>query len=142
MALKSYDPKLVTITFGPVLVTGFADGQFLSIEQNEDAFALKIGSDGEGARARSNNNSARITITLMQSSLANDFLAAQHELDKTLPFGAGTVPLLIKDLSGRALFFAQNAWIVKYPTSGFDREVMEREWVIETDNLVNFPGGN
>lgn len=142
MALRVYDPKQVVIAFGAIPVSGFADGTFLNVEQNEDAFSLQVGTDGEACRSRSNNNSARITFTLMQSSLSNDLLSAQHELDKALPLGAGAVPLLIKDLSGRSLFTCQKAWIVRYPSAEFGREATGREWVIETDALIAVHGGN
>lgn len=142
MALRVYDPKLVIITLGSIPMSGFADGTFLNVDYNEDAFSLQVGSDGEGTRTRSNNNSARVSISLMQSSASNDLLSALHELDKAAPGGIGAVPLLIKDLSGRSLFVAEKAWIVKAPAAEFGREAAAREWVIETDDLKAFHGGN
>jgi len=142
MPAKVYDPKSVVIVFGPVLVTGFADGTFLSVDFNEDAFSLQMGTDGEGTRSKTNNESATITFTLMQSSQANTLLSALHGLDLLSPSGDGIVPLLIKDLNGDSLYSAETAWIRKRPTSEFGREAGPREWTIETDNLAAVVGGN
>jgi hypothetical protein len=114
----------------------------VSVEQNEDSFSLAVGTDGDACRAKTNNRSARITLTLLQSSLSNDLLSAVHNLDILSPNGDGIGPFLMKDNSGRSLFAAEKAWIVKPPTSAFAREAESREWVIETDNLVQQVGGN
>lgn len=140
MAAKTYDPSQVAIIVGGFQITGFADGSFVTIARNADAFALYVGTDGEGTRAKSNNKSGRITLTLAQSSDSNAILsgiAAADELSNN-----GIVPVLIKDNSGVSLFAAETAWIVKSPDSEFGREVGTREWILETDNLAVFVGGN
>lgn len=50
--------------------------------------------------------------------------------------------MLIKDLSGRALIACEQAYVKKLPILGFDNEVREVEWILETDNLALFLGGN
>ena len=45
-ALKTYDPTLVTISFGAVPLVGFADGTFVTATRNEDSFTHKVGADG------------------------------------------------------------------------------------------------
>jgi hypothetical protein len=77
---------------------------------------------------------------LLSSSDSNDILsgfAAADELNN-----GGLVPVLIKDLSGRALIASEQAYVKKLPVLGFDNEVREVEWVLETDNLQLFLGGN
>ncbi len=141
MALRVYDPKQITLIFGPTgQITGFADGTFVTVEKNEDAFSLQIGTDGDGTRSKSNNQSGRITISLMQSSPANDVLSLIHNAD--LELGSGVFPLFIKDLQGNSIFEASQAWITRFPSAGYGREAEAREWVIETDNLIMFAGGS
>jgi hypothetical protein len=142
MALHTYDPSQVAVVFAGIPINGYADGTFLNVEQNEDSFTLTIGSDGEGCRAKSNNRSGRVTFTLGQWSMANDLLSAVHNVDINTPNGDGIGPLLIKDNSGRSIYTAEKAWIVKPPAAAFGREAESREWVIETDNLIQFHGGN
>lgn len=142
MTLKNYDPKQVLITFGAIIIGGFADGVFCKVERTSEAFNTKAGADGEVCRTRTNDNRGKITITLMQSSLSNDLLSAQHSLDKALPLGLGTSHLLIKDLSGRTLCEAPQSWIVKEPDQEFGKEAADREWVLEASDLITFVGGN
>jgi hypothetical protein len=139
MAVKNYDPDRVSMIFGPVILHGLADGSFLTVEYNEDAFTLQVGSDGESCRSRSNNNSARVTFKLGQWSNSNDLLSGLFVAD--LLSGVGVFPLLIKDNNGTTLHAAETAWITKFPTAEFDREAGSREWVIETDSLQSFVGG-
>lgn len=140
MAVFTFDPKQVAVIVGGKIMSGFADGTFIVAERNEQAFNLKVGVDGEGTRAKSNNKSGKVTVTLMQSSASNDDLssiAAADELSNT-----GVVPLLVKDASGRTVIAAQSAWVQKYPNSEFAKETSTRAWVLESDELDIFVGGN
>lgn len=140
MSVKSYDPNAVTLVFAGIPVEGYADGTFVNVARNNPAFALTVGSSGEGARAKSNDKSGTVTLTLIQSSLSNDALSAIAALDEASSDGVG--PLLMKDLSGRSLYAAETAWIQKVSDAEFAREITSREWVIETDSLEVFVGGN
>lgn len=136
----TYDPKQFSLICGGKIIHGFADGSSIEVERNEQAFNLKVGVDGEGTRAKSNNRSAKITVHLMQSSSSNDDLsafAAADELSNT-----GIFPVIAKDGSGRSLFAAVTAWVMKYPKSDFAREAGERVWVLETNDMDFFVGGN
>lgn len=136
----TYDPKQVTVILGGKIGHGFADGTFITLKRNEDAWNLKVGTDGEGTRAKNNNKSGQLVMTLMQSSSYNDVLsafAAADELSNT-----GAIPLLFKDASGRTLASALTAWVKKLPDSAFAKETESREWTIETDELNLFVGGN
>lgn len=142
MAMHTYDPAQVTIIFAGIPISGRGEATFLSVERNEDAWALQVGADGEATRAKSNNRSGRATVTLIQSSAANDALSALANTDEQTPGGDGIGPLLIKDLSGRTLVAAETAWLVKQATAEFARESSEREWIIESDNMEILVGGN
>jgi hypothetical protein len=139
--VSNYDPDRVSFIFAGVPVEGFADGTFISVEQNEDAFVLAIGSDGEACRAKSNNRSAKITLTLLQTSRSNQLLTAFYQTDIISPSGDGIAPLLIKDNSGTSLHLAEKAWITKIPAATYAREAENREWVFETNELINNVGG-
>lgn len=130
-----YDPKKVTLTFGAAgAISGYADGTFISVEYNEDFFTLQIGSDGQGVRSTANNLSARITLTLMQSSASNEALSAI--LNQDLLDNKGFFSLQVKDTLGSTLLSTEKAYIVKFPTVEFARESSNREWVFETHELA------
>lgn len=140
--LKVYDPSEVLVQFGAITVEGYADGTFVVIEDDEDAYSMQVGTDGEAVRSKSNNRGATITITLLQSSSSNDLLSAQHNLDRLSSGGKGIAPLLIKDNNGLAIYTAETAWIQKRPSAEFAREATSREWVLRTNNLIPIDAGN
>lgn len=137
--MKTYDPKKIVITFGGRQITGYADGSFVTVRRNADGWSLQMGTDGEGTRSKSNDNSGQVEISLMQSSLSNDFLSQIAISDQVA--NAGLLPLLVKDVDGNFLATAEQAFIKKLPDSEFGREAASRSWIIETDNLVEFIGG-
>ncbi len=81
-----------------------------------------------------------ITITLAQTSPSNDVLSGFMLLDETK--GAGVVPIICKDNSGRSTFFAATGWVQQPPEVEFGKEITEREWVFDCTDLDIFVGGN
>ena len=140
--LKTYDSKAVAMIFAGIPISGLAEDSFVNVAQNEDSFTLTVGADGEGARAKTNNRSARVTFTVLQTSACNDLLAALHLADLASPNGDGIGPLLIKDTSGRTLVTAEKAWIIKSPDVQLGKNINTRDWVIETHAIAIFAGGN
>lgn len=140
MAVKTFDPKQVVLAFGGVPISGYADGEFISIEQTSDAFTMSSGADGDVSRVRNNDDTATLTLTLAMTSPSNDVLSGFLEADKRT--GAGVVPIAIKDLSGRTTAASGNAWVRRAPTANFGKEVSTREWTIDIANLVLLVGGN
>lgn len=142
MALGTYDPSQVTLIAAGVPVSGFAEGTFITAERNEDSFNLSVGSDGEACRTRTNNRSGRITFTLLQSSISNQLLAAVLNTDEITPAGDAIAPSMIKDNTGTTLIMAETSWLVRPANVEYANEASNREWIVETDNLVMNIGGN
>ena len=140
MSVKTYDPANVTIVFAGIIIEGYADGTFITAARNNKTFNLKVGSSGEDARAKSNDKSGTVTLTLMQTSASNALLSAQVELDELQNDGVGS--LLIKDLLGTTLVAAQTAWLQKPADVEFGGEITGRQWVIESGSMKIFVGGN
>lgn len=136
---KDYDPKQVTIVVGGHIVEGYADGTFASLERSKDAYALTVGAGGEGARAKSNDKSGELTITLLQSSKSNDVLSGYATADEIS--NSGQVPAFLKDNNGTTLAEAVTAWVKKKPTLEYGNEITNRVWVISSDNWDILAGG-
>jgi len=135
----TYNPKKVIVAWGPIIMEGFADGTFIEAARNNPSVNLAVGSTGDACRAISNDKSGTVTVTLLQSSLTNALLTAQSLLDEQS--GDGVLPLLIKDLSGVDLVKAESAWLQQPANATYARETENREWVLETDNLLILTGG-
>ncbi len=128
--VQTYDPKKVIVTFGGTPLSGYADGTFITVAPSADTFAKVVGADGEVARGRSNDDTAEVTITLMQTSLSNKVLSTIRAADKI--GSSGILPLSITDLSGASLYFWPQAWIRRSPDGEFAKEVGERAWIFDT----------
>jgi hypothetical protein len=137
---KTYNPKKVQLAIGPHIVTGYADGTFIQVDRNADQFAVVVGADGEAARSASADKSGTVTVTLMQTSASNDFLSLALSTDEQT--NLNTMPLLLKDISGRTLVQAAEGWVKKYATIELGKEIVSREWVFETGELLITEGGN
>ena len=140
MSVKTYNPADVAIIVAGIPIGGFADGTFITVARDNPAFTNGSGADGEGWRAKSNDKTGTMTLTLLQTSASNDALSALAALDEASGDGVG--PFLLKDNSGRTLVAAETCWVEKVSDSEFARDVTNREWAIKTDSLNTFVGGN
>lgn len=140
MALRTYDPRQVNISVGGVPMQGFADGTFLLIDRDEDAFTKVTGADGTSTRVKSNNRSGTLTLTLKQSSPSNDVLSGFAALDELS--NSGVVPVLVKDNSGTSIYFSATGWVQKFPASEFGKEINNREWILDLVDVDIFVGSN
>lgn len=136
----TYSCSEVQVIVGGAPMSGMADGTFVNIERDEQAYTKVTGADGSTSRSKSANRSGTITITLKQTSPSNDvltgFMVADEQGD------AGVVPVLVKDNSGRTLHAASAAWVQKSPSQDFAKEISNREWVMDCARLDQFIGGN
>lgn len=140
MAVKTYSPDKVNVVIGTHIVTGYADGTFIDIEEQSDGVNSVAGADGEVARAMSTDPRKTVTLTVLQTSDTNDVLTALYTADKISK--NGTFPVMVQDLRGRTLFAASTAWIKKQAKISFSKDVEGREWTIETADGAMVVGGN
>ncbi|MFC3227331.1 phage structural protein [Marinibaculum pumilum] len=141
MAVKTYDPRDVQVIIGGFSMTGYADGTYVSVTSDEAAYNKTIGADGEVSRARTNNRSGTMTLTLKQTSASNDVLTGFAIADETA--NGGVFPAMVKEVgSGRTLLFAAAAWIQQWPDVGYSKEIGNREWTIALATIDRFVGGN
>jgi len=139
--VKNYDPKRFIITFGGIPATGFADGTFIAVTSPSQTFTKTVGADGEVARAKGNDNTNEITITLLQTSLFNDYLSNIYKIDKAT--NQGKLILALADLEGTTVMIWSQAWIRQLPDIDRGKEIGENAWIFDTGqiNAVNV-GGN
>lgn len=139
MPLYTFDPKDLVLTVGGVAISGFADGEFVNIERTNDSFSMVSGADGDTSRAKSNDKTGQVTITLAQTSPSNAVLQGFAVLDEQS--NDGVVPVIAKDLNGASIFFSKAAWVRKPASANFGKEIQNREWVLDCSDLDVFVGG-
>lgn len=140
MSLGVYDPKRLLVIVGTIPITGFVDGEFVSVSKNEEAWSYTAGADGGGTRTRMRRPDGRITLTLQAVNASNASLNALAQADELTPGGL-PYPIQINDLLIGSLASAPTAWCVKIPDLVRGNEAPTVEWVFETDNLIISHGG-
>ncbi len=140
MELKTYDPDLVDVIVGSFPMTGFADGDMITVERDVERYLKHKGAKGAISRAKQLDKSAIATIMLASTSPSNDILSAFMIADEVN--NDGIFPLLVKDGSGRTLVSAPECWVEKEPPMVKGKEVSEFEWTIAIAKLEIFIGGN
>lgn len=131
--LRDWDPSQLSVIAGGQIISGFADGESVKVEPNEDAVTLQVGSQGHAVRTHNANKSGKITLILLHTSESNSVLQGfkkTDELSKT-----GTFPVLIRDNSGGDLVTCEACWVMKQPSASYGKEATNKEWVLETHNL-------
>lgn len=136
--MPKYDAKEVSVQVAGQLLTGFADGDFVSIVYNADIWTTTVGADGEGVQSKSNDRSAQITITVLPTSPVNAILSGLLEDGVTkVP-----VPLSVIDPNTNSSHVTEGARIKKVPDKAYGKEASPIAWVFETIRLIPFIGGS
>lgn len=138
--LKTYDMKQVSVVYAGRILTGAADGDFVTVEMSSDAWSHHVGASGEECRAKTNDESGKITVKLAQWSSDNAVLAGLHLADKAA--GSGVAPIAVVDKSGKSLHGSDEAYILKAPNAPYAKAPGDREWVFMCAGLSHFVGGN
>jgi len=136
---KTYNPDQVSVIVGGRVLSGFANGTFITAERDSDNF-----SDAAGINivSRSKITDKRGNITMVFQQTAPDVaylsdLSKQDELDS-----GGIVSVLIRDASGNSLVEAAEAWLQKPTVVTYADELTNREYVLRCAELIINDRGN
>ena len=131
--LATYSPDECMVVVGTLPISGFTDGTFISVEQNDPSFSVKPGADGEIARAKRVARVGSMKLTLLATSITNASLAALHESGEVFP-------ILIKE--GASVVFSAEAWVEK--PAAFERgtDVGDCEWSFTLAHVSLAHAGN
>jgi len=138
--MEKFSFKNCSVTFGGLILSGFADGDnVVEIVPNQEMFALMVGAKGDTTRTQTSDESARITVNLLQTSPSNKDLEAIHFADKET--GAGILPLQIVNLDDDATYFCSTAWIIAPPTITLGQNPNAVSWVFEVEKVERVIAG-
>jgi hypothetical protein len=138
--LYTFDFKKCLVLVGGIRIQGFADGEGVSVELDDDLYSKVTGADGDVSRARRHGLAGNGKVTLAQTSQSNDVLMGFAIADRT--DNAGVVPFMIKDILGTTAIFVPYAWVKKPPAFTAGKEITNREWMFDFANTELFIGGN
>lgn len=131
----TYDPAKVVITVADRVLTGFADGEFISVKFDEDRYFKRTGVDGEVSRIRNASSAGTIELTLMGTAPDNAIITELAAVKEAFPIG-------ISDLSGNTQVFASQCWLKRFPDLIMSDEITDRTWVFDCADLQMQVAGN
>jgi hypothetical protein len=135
-ALRKYDPKEVTLTWGDLsLNEGIVDGSFIVVERAERNSELNMGADGDGTAVIMNDRSGTVTLTLRAGSNTNSKLQAVLETDEADSANKKFDQLTVKDFTGESEAGCDEAFLDGPPTMEFATEEGERVWTFQCHRL-------
>lgn len=117
--VKTYNPKLVTVMYGGMVITGYAENSIVKCERNEDNNIPHVGVLGEVSRAINADDTGKITISLAATSPFINILAQKAT--------ANTIePISVIDMNkGGVNVSGSEAWITKAPPVNLGKEIEE-----------------
>lgn len=142
---STYSADEVTLSLaGQIMDSGYAEGEFVSVEPQSEGWTDKVGADGEVARAKVLDRRATAKVKLLQTSAGNALLMALYNSDANGANGAGVGVFVLRDRgTGEDLVRADHAWVMKLPTISRGKEIVEYEWTIRlastTYNIAGAP---
>lgn len=136
-----YSFEDTSVILGGVSIIDFDDGDdVIQIQYNSNLFNTTIGADRGSVDTPILDDSATITLRLLQTSVSNDFLSSI-----LVGYRTGTytpLPLLVNNSRGNDKFFAANVRILTRPAATYGKTQNAREWVLYAAQLESFFGGS
>lgn len=124
------------------VVSGTAEGTFITFERGVDRATLQMGSDLTAGRVLRRNKSGTITLSLNSYAETNDFLSELARLDEESHNSDYIFSVTIKDMTGRSVFYAPQAFLGNDPSMSFSTDGDTRDWTITVVNAQRHIGGS
>ena len=138
MAVQTYNPSDVRLTIGGYQLAGWNS---ITIARNKQGVQPVPGIRGKHTRVPTNDTSATVTISMLQTSPSHDVMSAIHGLD--LVNGTGRLELSLRDGSGRSVFNTIESYITGYPETTYSDNFEYRTWTIYCQTTNDYVvGGN
>lgn len=136
--LATYDPQSVQIQLNAENVTGFADGDMVTVTRNEDLTSEMVGTKGEITRAINRNSTATITLRLQHTSPFVTRMIEYATADNLF----GIPPILdfrVVDPSSSDVIVAAQCWIKSDTDHAWGNETGVREYTLFAVNYQSAP---
>lgn len=139
LGTKAFDPAAHIVTLAGGEIKGYAPSSKIA-GTFPDLYTMVVGLDGEVARGKTNNKTSQWTLSVMQTSLGNDYLMNLFLADDGSLAGT-VVPFFMKNLNGTLLITAATAWIPKLPDFAVAGEPGAVEWTVQCGETITYIGG-
>lgn len=135
---KTHRLSEVLCDFGGKKISGYGDDETFSLAPKEAVASSLEGGDGEVVVSMMSSEMGEVTITVLQTSDANDVFQDQLDAQKRGP-GIPYKRLTIRNLNGRAKHIFPHCWVQARPTVVYGKSARAHAWVI--GYAAELPGG-
>ncbi|WP_408956231.1 phage structural protein [Natroniella sp. ANB-PHB2] len=122
--MANYNTDLVTVIVDGFIVTGFADGTYISCGRNEDKREFEVGAQGDVVVVENADDTGFFNFTLQQTSPANSVLRALFKS------GASFAVSVNDPNDNSASSFASECYVANLPDNEKEEGSGDREWEI------------
>lgn len=133
--LKTYNLMHCIVLVGGLPVSGFSDGDAVTVEFESDIWSEVVGADGEVTRSATNDRRASITFHLKDTSSLNPYFRAKVLAARNAGMG-DVFPVMIKDLNLGEKLVSPQTWVKSDPGMTKARESSDREWACMGANVT------
>lgn len=137
---KKYSVKDYSIVFAGQFLSGFGPDDFFEVAFNGEGFSQTVGVDGEVAVNQDADESATVTVNLLQTSSSNEFLSTIYQSARE--GGQLQHDLLIRDSNGKSVYTSADAVVKRVPDTSRGKEAGVNAWQILCGHLKPFEGGS
>lgn len=123
-----HDARQFAVVVAGILLDGFGEDSVISIEPNSDHRTHVVGADGHVVSSMLADESAIVTVTLLQTSSAHRALLALYKTDRNTPGGGGVGAFEMRDLVNGDVDSSERCWIQRRPNREIGKEAGEYEW--------------
>ena len=132
--INTYDAMDVTVIWDGVIITGFADGDAITIGQNEESFSKQVGIQGDVTLSETNDKTGVSTLALKGTSPAVQKLKSDARLKGDSALKSLQV---INDNTGGGIMGGTKCRIKKQPENSFSNEEGTLEFEIEITDYTD-----
>ena len=123
------------ITIDGTQVTGFSDGDLVTVSFDDAKFAKYVSVDGPTSRSHNVSNAGMFKFSLSQTSASNGIFSNALNRDDAR-VGKGLLKVYIADpLSGGTFFKSNDCWVKGLPEAAFGKEIGAFEWEVDAPNI-------
>jgi hypothetical protein len=133
--IKTYAPQNVKIAWGGFPLTGFADGEFVTITPNSDLTDEVIGAQGDLALTKIANWTGTVTITLLQNSECNLYLSGIYAAQQRAA-DIVRATMTITDPSGSTLYECRDTHMKTAAPVTLSDGQNSKQWTFFVGNMI------
>lgn len=128
MPLKSFDPTKNITTIATIPITGWADGDMITVTYNTNSTSTHVGTGGESRFIKSKDFSGTVTIRVADYSPINKVLDNIEKAGLAVPISTVDMTTVSPGNPGDS-FFTAAAMLQKMPDLVKGNEAKMNEWI-------------